>query len=117
MATDDKPPSLDELDARVKAAQEARRRQVRPAGGGSRGDAGGIGVGMRVVVELVAGVVVGTGLGLALDRWLGTEPWLLVVGLLLGFTAGILNVYRVAQADDARRKAEALAGSDQSRPS
>ena len=117
MATGDKPPSLDELDARVKAAQDARRRQVRPAGGGSRGDAGGIGVGMRIAVELVAGVVVGTGLGLLLDRWLGTKPWLLIVGVILGSAAGILNVQRVANADEARRKAEASAGSDQSRPS
>ncbi len=45
---------------------------------------------------MVAGVLVGAGLGLLLDRWLGTSPWGLLVLLLLGFAAGVLNVMRAA---------------------
>jgi ATP synthase protein I len=54
---------------------------------------------LRLSSELVAGVVVGAGLGLLLDRWLGISPWGLIVFLLLGFAAGVLNVARGARAE------------------
>jgi ATP synthase protein I len=41
-------------------------------------------------------VVVGAGLGWLIDRWLGISPWGLMVFLLLGFAAGVLNVTRSA---------------------
>jgi ATP synthase protein I len=53
-------------------------------------------VGFRMSTELVAGVLVGALLGWLLDRWLGTSPWGLIVLLLLGFAAGVLNVMRAA---------------------
>jgi ATP synthase protein I len=40
--------------------------------------------------------VVGAGLGWLIDRWLGVSPWGLIVFLLLGFAAGVLNVMRSA---------------------
>jgi ATP synthase protein I len=52
--------------------------------------------GMRLSAELVGGVVVGFLLGWLLDRWLGTSPWGLIVFILLGFAAGVLNVMRSA---------------------
>jgi ATP synthase protein I len=45
---------------------------------------------------LVAGVLVGAGIGWALDRVLGISPWGLIVFLLLGFAAGVVNVIRAA---------------------
>lgn len=56
----------------------------------------GFGMAMRIGTELVAGLVVGVGIGYLLDRWLGTAPWFLVVFFFLGSGAGILNVYRSA---------------------
>jgi ATP synthase protein I len=58
--------------------------------------ASGYARGFRLSSELVAGVVVGAGLGWLLDRWLGISPWGLIVFLLLGFAAGVLNVMRSA---------------------
>ncbi|MBV9347788.1 MAG: AtpZ/AtpI family protein [Pseudolabrys sp.] len=52
--------------------------------------------GLRLSSELVAGVLVGGGIGWLLDKWLGISPWGLIVFLLLGFTAGVLNVMRAA---------------------
>jgi ATP synthase protein I len=40
--------------------------------------------------------VVGAGLGWLIDRWLGISPWGLMLFLLLGFAAGVLNVMRSA---------------------
>jgi ATP synthase protein I len=45
----------------------------------------------------VAALIVGTGIGLLLDRWLGTAPWLMVVFFILGSAAGFLNVLRVTK--------------------
>ncbi len=58
--------------------------------------ASGYAKGFRLSSELVAGVVVGAGLGWLIDRWVGTSPWGLMIFLLLGFAAGVLNVMRSA---------------------
>jgi ATP synthase protein I len=58
--------------------------------------ASGYARGFRLSSELVAGVVVGAGIGWLIDRWLGISPWGLIVFFLLGFAAGVLNVMRSA---------------------
>lgn len=45
-------------------------------------------------ISLFAAVVSGLGLGWLLDRWLGTKPWLMVVGLVLGAAAGFFEFVR-----------------------
>jgi ATP synthase protein I len=59
-------------------------------------DPSAIARGFRLSAELVAGVLVGAGIGWLLDRWLGISPWGMIVFLLLGFAAGVLNVMRAA---------------------
>jgi len=54
----------------------------------------GLGLGFRIGIELVAAIVVATGLGWAIDRWFGTRPWGMIVLFFLGVAAGMLNVYR-----------------------
>jgi ATP synthase protein I len=58
--------------------------------------ASGYAKGFRLSSELVAGVVVGAGIGWLIDRWLGVSPWGLIVFVLLGFAAGVLSVMRSA---------------------
>jgi ATP synthase protein I len=60
----------------------------------------GLARGLRLSTELVAGVLVGAGIGWALDRWLGISPWGLIVFLLLGFAAGARNVVRAVNPGD-----------------
>jgi len=59
-------------------------------------DPSAIARGFRLSTELVAGVVLGAMIGWLLDRWLGISPWGMIVFLLLGFAAGVLNVMRAA---------------------
>src|SRR5271167_4669648 len=54
----------------------------------------GLGLGLRIGIELVVAIGVATGLGWAIDRWLGTRPWAMIVLFFLGVAAGMLNVYR-----------------------
>lgn len=87
------PPSLDDLDARLRAARQASGGEEKAAG--SAGERGALGLAVRVGVELVSALIVGAGLGFGLDYWLGTKPWLMVVFFFLGAAAGISNVWRV----------------------
>ena len=59
-------------------------------------DASGYARGFRLSSELVGGVLLGAAIGWALDRVLGISPWGLILFLLLGFAAGVVNVMRAA---------------------
>ena len=84
-----------DLERRIAAARGERAAES--AGGRSSGYGGnGLGRAARLGTEFVAAVLVGTGLGYGLDLWLHTQPWLMLVMLLVGFAAGILNVVRAA---------------------
>lgn len=51
---------------------------------------------MKISSEFLSAIIVGAVLGFVIDRFAGTSPWGLVVLLLLGFCAGVLNVLRSA---------------------
>jgi len=95
-------PSDDEaaLSARLQRLGERLATANRPSENGSgprqNVDASAFARGFRLSTELVGGVLVGAGLGWLIDRWLNTTPWGLIVFLLLGFAAGVLNVMRAA---------------------
>ena len=122
MKRSDSPPSLTDLDRRLKEAQ-ARQDKPSKAPPGSRlaGSSEGMGVGMRIASEIVAALAVGFGLGFALDSWLGTKPWLMILFIFLGFGAALVNVIRTAQelerkAAERRKAAEAEAGPQKGPP-
>ena len=52
------------------------------------------GIAYAAAVSLFAAVVSGLVLGWLLDRWLGTRPLLLVVGVTLGSVAGFYEFIR-----------------------
>ncbi len=81
---------LDELDARLK---KARGPEVRPTQD-MRVSHRETGVAYRVLVDMIAGLLVGGFLGYWLDRWQGWAPWSLLGGLILGFAAGANNAWR-----------------------
>ena len=90
--------SLQNLDARLRAAI-ARREPPKTAGalggtGTGNSPGSGVGLALRIGVELVSAVFLGVVVGLFLDKWLETGPLFLVLFLFLGAAAGFLNVYR-----------------------
>lgn len=103
--------SLQRLGKRIDAAKEERERRL---GGKRTYSSGGLGLGLRIATELVAAIGVSVAIGIGLDRWLGTQPWLLILFFILGAAAGFHNVVRVAtNYDEARRKErEAQQGAD-----
>ena len=47
---------------------------------------------------MTVATLLGAGMGYGVDHYFGTRPWGIVVGVVLGGAAGMLNVYRAAQA-------------------
>lgn len=97
---------LHDLEGKVRDA----RSRHEPASSASQDRGSAMGEALKLSTEMIAGVAVGGFIGWALDRLFGTAPILMVVFLILGAAAGILNVIRSAQ----RRQAEAgpLPGKD-----
>ena len=55
----------------------------------------GAGFGFKISTEIIAALVVGVGIGLIVDKYLGTKPFGLIIFFIFGAFAGFLNVYRV----------------------
>jgi ATP synthase protein I len=49
-------------------------------------------------MALVLATVIGLAGGYFLDRWLGTAPWLTLIGLGFGIAAGFVNLFRAVKA-------------------
>jgi ATP synthase protein I len=86
-------PGRSSFEARL---QSARSRQgldapeaVKTAAGASD-----LGTGLRVGVELVSALAVAVAIGWGLDHWLHTLPLFLIIFVVLGGVAGVLNVWR-----------------------
>lgn len=89
-----KPTSPGDLTARV---DKARRALAPDDGSGDKGRGNAISVAFRLGIELIAGLVVGVGMGWLLDEWLGTSPIFLLIFFVFGAAAGILGVIRTAR--------------------
>lgn len=71
---------------------EARRAGAKPGSA----DASRVSAGYRFAASLVGGVLMGVGFGWLFDRYLGTGPWGLVGGTLIGVCLSTVTVVREA---------------------
>jgi ATP synthase protein I len=53
-------------------------------------------------MTMVLATVIGLAGGYFLDRWLGTTPWLTLIGLGLGIAAGFVNFFRSVRTAERR---------------
>ena len=56
-----------------------------------------LGIAFKMSTEMVAAVVVGTIIGVILDKTFGTKPWLILIFFFVGVIAGIMNVIKSAK--------------------
>ena len=95
---------LRDLDARIKALKAPK--EVRPHTEEHYSQAQ---LAWRMVIELVAGLLIGFGMGYGLDSLAGTMPIFLVLFTLLGLAAGIKVMIRSAQEIQQGKEAEEAA--------
>ncbi len=94
---------MEDFDSRLKKARDNDSypwKQSEPGDGPEKDDEkqrGMLGAAFRIGIDMVVALGVGFWIGRSLDQWLGTRPWLMLVFLLLGGAAGMLNVYRYAR--------------------
>ena len=114
------PSDLSDLQSRIDAARAREEGRARP-GPGKRALASGYGMAVRLAIEMVAALGVSVFLGLWIDGELGTAPLFLIVFLVMGMGAGIMNVYRTVgrqvpgpprAARDGRKAADDEGGGD-----
>ena len=86
---------LKSLDARLDKATADRRETTEPRTR-STSNSSAISQAFRLSAEFVAGVIAGGIVGWLVDRLFGIAPWGLIVCLMLGFCAGMLNLMRAA---------------------
>ncbi|WP_320143074.1 AtpZ/AtpI family protein [uncultured Cohaesibacter sp.] len=88
---DDRLGNLDAELAKMRESQATKNRAKM-----DKEQSNGLAMAWRLGSEFVAGVLVGTAIGWLLDEWLGIRPWGMIIFLLLGFMAGMLNLLRSA---------------------
>ena len=98
MVSDAERSKLEAVQQRIDALRAARAPKRNPAA--EKFTAASLA--WRMVTELVVGVLMGAGIGWAIDSALATKPLFLLIFGLLGFAAGIRTVMR--SADEVRRR-------------
>jgi len=84
-----------DLASRIASAKRERAIEDNRASVKTSPEMSGMARGMRIGTEFIAAILVGAALGYFIDLGLGTRPWGLLILLLVGFAAGILNVTRL----------------------
>jgi len=46
-----------------------------------------------VGISMVAATCIGLFIGITLDEWFGTKPWMTIIWLVIGIAAGFRNLY------------------------
>jgi ATP synthase protein I len=83
---------LESLDERLDRLQQAEAKRTAKREPDSSYQAGQL-----VLSNLIGAPAGGFVIGFVLDKWLGTQPWLLLTMLFLGFVGGFMNVMRISK--------------------
>lgn len=95
---------LDALEKRIDAAKAAAAPKRSSNSDGHRQAS----LAWRMVIELVAGLLIGLCIGYGLDYLFGTMPLFLVIFILAGFAAGVKTMLQSAKEMQAKSTAHAI---------
>ncbi len=89
----------DDLESRL---NDINRRHGRDVNGKQsdeikKPDNAGMANGMRIASEFVSSIIVGAAIGYGIDWIFGVSPFAMILFMMLGFVAGILNVIRITK--------------------
>jgi ATP synthase protein I len=87
-------PSLDKLQAKIDKIRKTEQKSSNLYNTTDMSQA------VRLIIDLVAGVIMGVGFGYLLDRWLDTLPLFMIIGLFIGMAAGVKNMIISAKVID-----------------
>ena len=92
---------LESLDERLDRMQQAEAKRTAKREPDTSYQAG------QLVLSQLVGCPLGGGIiGWLMDRWLGTNPWWMLVMLFVGFAVGIWNVFRISNRSQGKAPGE-----------
>ena len=78
--------NLEKFKERLKNIEEKRFKK--------KPDHNGLGIGMKISLDLISPIIVGTLIGLGFDKIFSTKPIFFLIFLLLGIITGFLSVIK-----------------------
>lgn len=91
MIIDNNLPSLDKLQTKIDKIKQSELGKPKETSKADMSNA------VRLIIDLSAGVIMGTGCGYLADWFLGTLPLFMILGLFLGMIAGVKNMLKSAK--------------------
>jgi len=98
--SDNREQQIKDLEKRISAARESPAEVSKKDNKYSYSGATPI----RIVVELIAGIVVGSAIGYLVDGLFDTKPLFFIIFMFLGVAGSVLNIYKLA--DNSKEKDE-----------
>ena len=95
----DIPPDIEDLSARINEAKNKRETKTKS----SPAKIMAVNV-LQITLEMLSPVIVAACMGYVLDNLFNTLPFIMLVMIIFGIAAGVLNAYRVAQKLDKEMK-------------
>ena len=110
-------PSEAELAARLRALDKTLDKRADEKAAADRGKPGNTGYASALGLSstFVSAILVGAGLGWAIDRFFDVAPWAMIFFMGLGFCAGTLNVMRSAKVLSTNSASQENGGTDRER--
>lgn len=86
--------SLETRRQQLEAKLAARKLEDEDKAADNSSERQGYGLAIKLSSEFIAAVFVGAIIGFLLDKYAGSAPWGMIIFLMLGFVAGVMNVLR-----------------------
>ena len=99
------PESREEAIARLHRSASDLEARSRPPSSQTLAASAVVSEAYKIIAELIGGVAVGLAIGFVVDRYLPTDPWGLIGGVLLGFAVSVWMAWRTSQRIMAEAKA------------